>query len=104
MFKVGSLTIEASLHQTADPRDPRDPKHHILKELGILEEIEWVPVAPFFSVRGGPVGERFNLPHGFSRARQALAERWPSKRQAIDRVLGQMERIHDGLATLADAR
>ena len=57
MFKKGALTIEPALHQTADPRDPREPKHEILKELGLIDEIEWVPVSPFFSVRGGPVGD-----------------------------------------------
>ena len=103
-FKVGALNIEASLHQTADPRDPRDPKHHILKELGILDDIEWMPIDQFFSVRGGPVGEPFDLPHGFARARQALSERFADKSAAIDRVVGQMEQIHTGLATLAEAR
>ncbi len=103
-FKVGALTIEASLHQTANPRDPRDPKHHILKELGILDDLEWVPISPFFSVRGGPIGQAFDLPHGFSRARQALAERFSDKSRAIDRVLGQIEKIHAGVAALGEAR
>ena len=67
-FKHGALTIEPALHQTADPRDPREPKHAILKELGLLDEIEWVAVSPFFSVRGGPVGDIFDLPVGFDAA------------------------------------
>jgi phytoene dehydrogenase-like protein len=104
VFKVGSLTIEASLHQTADPRDPREPKHRILKDLGILDEIEWIPVSPFFSIRGGPVGEPFDLPHGFDRARNALRERFPENRHAIDRVLESMERVHGGIAELTQAR
>jgi all-trans-retinol 13,14-reductase len=104
MFKVGDLTIEASLHQTADPRDPREPKHHILKELGILDEIEWVPASPFYSVRGGPVGEPFSLPRGFAQAREALGRRFPQSRQAIDRVLAAMERIQSGIADLGEAR
>jgi phytoene dehydrogenase-like protein len=101
---VGDLTIEASLHQTADPRDPREPKHQILKALGILDEIEWVPASPFYSVRGGPVGEPFALPHGFDRAREALGNRFPESRHAIDRVLAAMERIHGGIADLMEAR
>ena len=52
-FRKGALTIEPALHQTADPRDPDEPKHAILEELGLLDEIEWIPVSPFFSVRGG---------------------------------------------------
>src|SRR5208283_1819874 len=73
VFKKGTLTIEPALHQTADPRDPSEPKHEILKELGLLDEIEWVPVSPFFSVRGGPVGDAFDLPVGFEAARAAMA-------------------------------
>lgn len=104
MFKAGGLTIEASLHQTADPRDPREPKHQILKKLGILDEIEWVPVSPFYAVQGGPVGAPFTLPHGFDHAREALASRFPESRRAIDRILSAMERIQDGVADLAEAR
>ena len=104
MFKVGDLTIEASLHQTADPRDPREPKHQILKELGILDEIEWVPASPFYSVQGGPVGEPFSLPHGFDRAREALGSRFPESRHAIDQIMAAMERIQGGIADLMEAR
>jgi phytoene dehydrogenase-like protein len=104
MFRVGDLTIEASLHQTADPRDPREPKHQILKELGILDEIEWVPVSPFYSVQGGPIGEPFALPHGFDRAREALGRRFPESRHAIDRIMAAMERIQAGIADLMEAR
>ena len=104
MFKVGALTIEASLHQTADPRDPAEPKHHILKTLGLLDELQWTPISPFYSVRGGPVGEPFELPHGFDHASAALASRFPDKRPAIERVLAEMRRVHVGIADLTRAR
>ena len=104
VFKKGALTIEPALHQTADPRDPREPKHEILKELGLLDEIEWVPVSPFFSVRGGPVGETFDLPVGFEAAREAMARRFPASRQGIDRLLALMETMQAGVADLTRAR
>jgi all-trans-retinol 13,14-reductase len=104
MFKVGDLTIEASLHQTADPRDPREPKHQILKDLGVLDEIEWVPASPFYSVQGGPVGEPFALPHGFDRAREALGRRFPESRHAIDGIMAAIERIQGGTADLMEGR
>src|SRR5271165_2962240 len=59
-FKKGTLTIEPALHQTADPHWPGDPKHAILVELGLLDEIDWVPVGPLYSVQGGPIGEAFD--------------------------------------------
>ena len=105
-FKIGALTIEPSLHQTADPRDPAEPKHAILTELGLLDEIEWVPVQPFISVRGGPVGEMFNLPVGFDAAHHALSRRFPRSRDGFARLIGAMEAIHSGVAqmTLAGER
>ena len=46
VYRIGGLTVEASLHQTSDARNPRDVKHQILSELGILDEIEWLPTGP----------------------------------------------------------
>ncbi len=102
-FKKGALTIEPALHQTADPHDPADPKHAILTELGILDGIEWVPVSPFFSIKGGPIGETFDLPVGFDAAHHALSSRFPKSRQGFARLLGEMEQIQTGVARLMSA-
>ena len=72
-FKKGALTIEPALHQTADPRDPGEPKHAILKELGLLDEIEWIPVSPFYLGEGRP-GRRDVRPAGRLRRRPSRAE------------------------------
>lgn len=103
-FKKGALTIEPALHQTADPRDPSEPKHKILKELGLLDEIDWVPVSPFFSVRGGPVGDQFDLPVGWDAAREAMVQRFPRSRAGIDRLFALMETLQVGIADLSRAR
>ncbi len=102
-FKHGALTIEPALHQTADPHDPGEPKHAILTELGLLDEIEWVPVSPFFSVKGGPVGEIFDLPVGFDAAHHALSRRFPESREGVARLLGAMEQIVSGVERLTRA-
>jgi phytoene dehydrogenase-like protein len=102
-FKKGALTIEPALHQTADPRDPDEPKHAILKQLGLLDEIEWVAVSPIFSVRGGPVGEIFDLPVGFEAAREALAKRFPASRDRFAKLLGAIEAMQTGVAHLTRA-
>jgi phytoene dehydrogenase-like protein len=103
-FKFGALRIEPSLHQTADPRDPGEPKHAILAELGLLDEIEWVPVAPFHSVRGGPVGGLFDLPVGLDAAREALADRFPKSRDGITALLDAIEKMHAGVTHLMQSR
>jgi all-trans-retinol 13,14-reductase len=104
VYRVGSLTIEAALHETADPRDPREIKHGILKRLGLLDKITWLPVGGLFTVRGGPIGGPFELPHGFEHAREALGQRFPSAKEPVGRVLGQMERLVDTVSKLAAAR
>jgi all-trans-retinol 13,14-reductase len=104
VYKVGDLWVEASLHQTSDARNPRDAKHHILSQLGILDEIEWRPTGPLYTVKGGPVGEPFALPVGFAAAHDALAARFPDKSAAIKRFLGEVEQIHDALWTMKQAR
>ncbi|WP_442755968.1 phytoene desaturase family protein [Methylocystis sp. JAN1] len=104
VYKVGDLWVEASLHQTSDARNPRDAKHHILSQLGILDEIEWRPTGPLYTVKGGPVGEPFALPVGFEAAHDALAARFPDKSAAIKRFLGEVEQIHDAMWTMKQAR
>jgi all-trans-retinol 13,14-reductase len=103
-FRKGALTIEPALHQTADPHHPGGPKHAILKTLGLLDEIEWIPIDPFYSVKGGPVGEMFDLPVGFDAAHHALSSRFPKSRDGFARMLGTIERIVDGVAFLMKAR
>ncbi len=104
VYRVGGLTVESSLHQTSDARNPRDVKHAILKGLGILDEIEWLPTGALHHVRGGPVGEPFALPAGFDAAYDALAGRFPDKRAAIQEFLADVERIHNSLWTIRQAR
>ncbi|MFY9629368.1 MAG: NAD(P)/FAD-dependent oxidoreductase [Methylocystis sp.] len=104
VYRVGNLTVESSLHQTSDARNPRDPKHAILSELGILDEIEWQTTGPLHNVRGGPVGESFALPAGFDAAYDALASRFPDKSQAIKHFLNEVEQINDSLWTVRQAR
>jgi phytoene dehydrogenase-like protein len=104
VYRTGRLTIEASLHQTADPRDPREVKHSIFKRLGLLDKITWLPVGELFTVQGGPVGAPFSLPHGFESAQAALQDRFPASRQAVAHVVGKMERLYETVSGLNAAR
>jgi phytoene dehydrogenase-like protein len=103
-YKAGDLIVEASLHETSDPRDPIDPKHHVLARAGVLDAVEWVPTGSIYEVRGGPVGAPFVLPEGFAAARTAMTERFPSARAGIGDVLGEMERVARAIGTLSRGR
>ena len=103
-YRVGNLLVEASLHETSDPRNPADPKHHILTRLGLLEAVEWVPVGSFYEVRGGPVGAPFLLPDNFAGARAALGDRFPAASKGIGAALREIEAMSVGLGTLSRGR
>ena len=103
-YKSGDLAVEASLHETSNPKDPTDPKHHVLVGLGVLDEVEWVQTPGIYEVRGGPMGKPFVLPEGFAQTRDALIDRFPSARAGIVSVLDEMESITAGLGTLSKGR
>lgn len=89
-YRRAGLTIEASLHETEDPRVPGDPNRKHLAELGILDDLPLVDVPEFYQVRGGPVGDPFTLPHGFQAAREAIGARFPSAARSAGRILDDM--------------
>ena len=103
-YKSGDLFVEGSLHETSDPHDPRDPKHHVLTRAGVIDAVKWIPAGAFYEARGGPLGEPFVLPDSFDAARRALAERFPDVRAGIDQLLGEMERIASAMGTLSQGR
>jgi phytoene dehydrogenase-like protein len=103
-FKSGALRIEPSLHQTADPHDPAEPKHAILEELGLLDDIEWTTISPFHSVQGELVGGLFDLPTGFDAAREALEARFPKSCRGVADLFRAIEAMHAGVAHLTEAR
>jgi phytoene dehydrogenase-like protein len=103
-YKAGDLVIEASLHETSDPHDPIDPKHHVLAKIGVLDKVAWVPTGSVYEVRGGPIGLPFVLPEGFAAARAALTDRFPAARSGIGPVLDDMEAIATGVGILSKGR
>jgi phytoene dehydrogenase-like protein len=103
-YKSGDLVVEASLHETSDPQDPVDPKHHVLGKIGVLDEVAWVPTGSVYEVRGGPVGVPFVLPEGFAQARAALLDRFPTHRAGVGPLLREMESVATGLGALSRGR
>ena len=99
-YRTGQLTIEASLHETADPHDPRDLKHAILNHLGLLDKIDWVPIANLHTVIGGPVGEPLELGHGFEAIGDQLSERFPAQASGVRRLLERMEQTYTTAGSL----
>ncbi|HEX9880951.1 MAG TPA: FAD-dependent oxidoreductase [Hyphomicrobium sp.] len=104
-YKSGDLVVEASLHETSNPQDPIDPKHHVLAGLGVLDKVNWVPTGAVYQVRGGPIGDvPFELPEGFTQARWSLVDRFPQARDGIGSVLHDMEQTVGALGVLSKGR
>lgn len=103
-YRLGTLTVEASLHQTANPLDTREIKHSILKHLDLLDKIKWPPVGNLHEVQGRLIAEPFSLPRGFTEASEALTGHFPAAKEPIRRVLGKMEKLYDTTAKLNEAR
>jgi phytoene dehydrogenase-like protein len=100
-YKSGDLFVEGSLHETSDPHDPRDPKHHVLTRAGVIDAVRWIPSGTFYEARGGPLDQPFVLPDNFDAARRALTERFPDARAGIHQLLEEMERIASAMGTLS---
>ena len=103
-YKSGDLFVEGSLHETSDPHDPRDPKHHVLKRAGVLDAVQWIRSGAFYQARGGPLDRPLVMPDNFDAARRALTERFPEARAGLDQLLGEMERIASAMGTLSQGR
>ncbi|HWK32435.1 MAG TPA: FAD-dependent oxidoreductase, partial [Hyphomicrobium sp.] len=100
-YKAGDLVVEASLHETASPQDPTDPKHDVLGRIGVRDKVVWVPTGSVYEARGGPLGDAFVLPEGFGAAREALIDRFPQRRAGITDLIHDMEHIATGLGALS---
>ena len=101
-YRHGRLTIEGSLQQTADLWAPLDPKARILRALGILDDLEFVPVGAFYEVRGRLFDPPFVLPHGFDAAEAALADRFPLHRSAFRRFFQRLRAVQEAMSVVGE--
>lgn len=101
VYQQGELSIEASLHETTDPHKPMDPCHQVFTTLGILDDIEYVPVDNFYEVRGKLFERPFVLPHGMQAAKDALQARFPSHAKALDSVFDRFKKSDQFMGMLS---
>ena len=92
-YRRGSMTIEASLHETAHPQAVADPKGEIFASLDLYQDIELVPVGDFQEVRCSLIGKPLVIPHGLDALGEHLIERFPYEAAAIRRFLKRVDSI-----------
>ena len=101
-FRHGTLTIEASLHETAQLTALADPKARILSALGILDDIEFIPAGAMYELRGGPFEQPFELPCGYEAAEGVLAERFPKHGKAFRRFFERIDAVQSAMAVIGE--
>ena len=101
-YHRGRMTVEASLHETTDPRLPSDLNHEVFEALGLFDDLEFVPVEDFYQVRGALVGEPLTIPHGFDAVAAVLTERFPSDEDAIRSFFSRIEQVQAAMSLLSE--
>ncbi|MGI9228097.1 MAG: phytoene desaturase family protein [Gammaproteobacteria bacterium] len=97
-YHRGTMMIEASLHETADPRTTTaDPKVEIFEALDLYQDIELTPVGDFQEVRCPLIGAPLVIPHGVDALRDSLTERFPHEADSIRHFLKRVGSIQTAL-------
>lgn len=101
-YHRGRMTIEASLHETTDPRRGPDWKGEVFDALGLYDDLEFVPIDDFYEVRSPLIGDPLVLPYGFKKAAETLSQRFPHDAEAIEAFYTRIERVAAGVDALAE--
>ncbi|MEO0325056.1 MAG: NAD(P)/FAD-dependent oxidoreductase [Myxococcota bacterium] len=89
--------VEVSLHMV-DGFDDLDCKGPILRDLGVWDDLEFVPVPR--SLYRFAYGDRdVEIPFGLEAAIERLSERYPEDRRAIGQVLRRMSKVRRELSS-----
>jgi all-trans-retinol 13,14-reductase len=96
-YHRGAMTIEASLHETANPQAVADPKGEIFEALDLYPEIELVPVGDYQEVRCPLIGAPLVIPHGLDALRNRLTERFPQETAAIRQFVKRIDSIQTAI-------
>ena len=101
-YHKGAMTIEASLHETTDPRTTPDPKGEIFEALDLYQDIEFVPVDDFYEVRCPLIGAPLTIPHGIGALGDRLIERFPQEADNIRHFIAQVGSIQKAMLILME--
>jgi all-trans-retinol 13,14-reductase len=83
VYRVGELTIEASLHEL-DGLDEGDTKYPVFQRLGLFDAIDFVEVGDLYEVRSPLLGAPFVMPSGLEEGRAATVARFPGHARGLE--------------------
>ena len=100
-YHRGGMTVEASLHETTDPRQTVDSKGAIFEALDLYREVEFVPANEFYEVRSPLIGSPLVIPHGFEALRNCLATRFPRQAERVRLFARELASLQDAMRILS---
>jgi phytoene dehydrogenase-like protein len=103
VYRVGDLTIEASLHEM-DGLDEGDTKFPVFRRLGLFDSIDFVEVGDLYEVRSPLLGEPFTMPPGLDAARAATATRFPGQVRPLDDYFNRIVAVRKVVRYVANRR
>ena len=101
-YHRGAMTIEASLHETTDPRTTADQKGEVFELLGLYQDIDFVPVKEFYEVRCPLIGTSLVIPHGIEALRNCLVARFPEHAGPVDGFLKHIASVQSAMRLLTE--
>jgi all-trans-retinol 13,14-reductase len=101
-YHRGTLTVEASLHETTDPHNPSDPQSQVFSALELWDSVELVAVGDFYEVRSPLIGEPLTIPHGLEAVRERLSTRFPHQADKLREICERLGAIREALGLFSE--
>ena len=100
IYRHGSLTMEASLHDTDG--DTVHSPHGVFARLGLSGAIEPIATDVFYEVRSAILPRPIQIPHGLDNAREATKQSLPKSAKALDAYFDKLDTLYRSLRDLED--
>lgn len=95
VYRHGSLTMEASLHETDG--DSVLSSYGAFSRAGLTGALKPIPTDSFYEARGGPLPSAVRVPHGLTSVGDELTLALPSSANAIRGYIVEMKRLYRSL-------
>lgn len=100
VYRHGSLTMEASLHETDG--ETIFGANSAFRKLGLIDTVRPIEVDQFYEVRGGPLPSPVLISKGFDAAEATLRAAFPDADKALKTYMNDMRKLYNALRGLDD--
>jgi len=100
VYRHGSLTMEASLHETDG--DTVFGPGSVFSRLGLTGSIEAIATEEFYEARGGLLKAPVQVPTGLEQAHQSLRQSFPEAKAVLDGYFLELKHLYRSLRDVED--